>query len=222
MIVVGLCCTLCLLAGCGNQLPTTGSGQPAPAPPEPANTTPMATKQPTPGSTPGTTATAGSTPTATANPTPTPTPIPTVVASPPAVVAPSNQVTLTVEKSHYTTGETINITIANGLTTSIYAYDHQSGCTILSLELQNADGSWQNQHACREGLVTRAVTMVAGKTQVISLAPTAGMINGEANWTKGVYRLVLNYASGLPDTGGMQPNMASSTGAAYSATFRVE
>src|SRR5689334_21188739 len=75
-----------------------------------------------------------STPTATAASTTTPggTPVPTV--------PPAGAIALSTDRASYTTSGNIIVTLINGRATSIFAFDHQTSCTILTLQRQTASG----------------------------------------------------------------------------------
>ena len=126
-------------------------------------------------------------------------------------VPPTDAITLTTDHALYTTSSTIIVTLINGRSTSIYTFDHQTSCTILTLQRQTASG-WQAVGGCAMGRMTMHVEIKAGATMKISLAPSAGQIH-PAPWPAGTYRAVLNYAL-------QKQNMAAGT-MATSATFTV-
>jgi|SRR5690242_7420235 len=129
-----------------------------------------------------------STPTATAASTTTPggTPVPTV--------PPAGAIALSTDRASYTTSGNINIivTLINGRATSIFAFDHQTSCTILRLQRQTASG-WQAVGGCAQGRMTVQVEIKAGAKMKITLAPTAGQMH-PTPWPAGTYRVALNYS----------------------------
>ena len=163
------------------------------------------------------------TPTVTANatvplqgvPTHTPiTPVPTVVQGP--IV--SGQVTVMLDKKQYAASDKITALITNGLSSSIVVMDHQSSCTVLTLQMQ-ASSFWSKQASCQLSTVTRLITIPAKSSLVQSLSPGARTFANAIAWPKGQYRLVLSYATGSFDTG-HQGNFGPFT-PIYSATFTV-
>lgn len=131
-----------------------------------------------------------STPTATATSTATPggtsggTPVPSA--------PPTGAITLTTDHASYTTSGTIIVTLINGRSTSIFAFDHQTSCTILTLQRQTSSG-WQAVGGCAQGRMTVQVEIKAGATMKITIAPTVGQIH-PTPWPAGTYRAVLNYS----------------------------
>ena len=112
--------------------------------------------------------------------------------TPVSSVPPTNAITLTTDHASYTTSGTIIVTLINGRSTSIFAFDHQTSCTILTLQRQTASG-WQPVGGCSQGRMTVQVEITAGANMKITLAPTAGQIH-PAPWPAGTYRAVLNYS----------------------------
>jgi hypothetical protein len=107
-------------------------------------------------------------------------------------VPPTNAITLTTDHASYTTSATIIVTLINGRSTSIFAFDHQTSCTILTLQRQTASG-WQPVGGCAQGRMTVQVEIKAGANMKITLSPSAGQIH-PAPWPAGTYRAVLNYS----------------------------
>lgn len=119
----------------------------------------------------------------------------------------SGKVTVRVGKVQYTPDEAITITINNGLATGIAAANHQSGCTIVTLQWQDAQSNWQNQNRCRQGVMTRMITLPSHSSQVQTISPTSGTFAINAQWAKGNYRIAFNFtlnsadAESIPRTG---------------------
>jgi len=59
-------------------------------------------------------------------------------------------VAVVTDKSHYALSDTINATILNGLDHAIYAADHQTDCTVVSVQEQTSTG-WQTVGRCLPG-----------------------------------------------------------------------
>src|SRR5260370_30216473 len=72
--------------------------------------------------------------------------------------ATSGKVTLTLDKQHYTASDAIIVTIANGLATGIWVTDHQTNCTVVTVERQQ-DGQWQAVAPCRLMIATRMISL---------------------------------------------------------------
>ena len=104
---------------------------------------------------------------------------------------PTGSVVLTVASAKYTRSSTIIVTLTNRGSGSIFAYDHQTSCTILSLQRQTSGGG-QTVGACALGILTRQIEIRAGETMKIALAPGAGTIRA-APWPAGTYHAVLRY-----------------------------
>jgi len=112
--------------------------------------------------------------------------------TPVSSVPPTGAVTLTTDQASYTTSSTILVTLTNHRSTSIFAFDHQTSCTILTLQRQTASG-WQAVGGCALGRMTVQVEIQAGANMKITLAPAAGQIH-PTPWPAGTYRAVLSYA----------------------------
>ena len=111
----------------------------------------------------------------------------------------SGHVTVTISKAHYAPHETVDVTIANGLSSGILAADHQSDCTVLVIEHLTGT-NWQQLNPCLLMSPTRLIAFAAGTTTLQQLAPPSG--EGATGWPTGTYRIVLTYlqqASG-PET----------------------
>lgn len=127
-----------------------------------------------------------STPTATAASTATP------GGTPVSSVPPTDAITLTTDHGSYTTSATIIVTLINHRSTSIFTFDHQTSCTILTLQRQTSSG-WQAVGGCAQGRMTVQIEIQAGANMKLTLAPTAGQIH-PTPWPAGTYRAVLSYS----------------------------
>jgi hypothetical protein len=114
------------------------------------------------------------------------------------------QVTLTLDKQRYGARDAVVVTIANGLSRTIWAADHQTSCTVLVAERTQA-GAWVPVGTCRLMTPTRLTPLPAGSTTV--------HLNTSA-WPAGNYRITLNYNAG--DEG-----MSGPGGIVHSAEFAV-
>jgi hypothetical protein len=120
-------------------------------------------------------------------------------------------ITVTPDKQQYGHSDTIAVTIVNGTSTAIVAPDHQSNCTVVTLEWWTGQ-SWQPQNQCKLMIATRLIPIVPGATLVQQLHPQGGTPPG---WATGTYRVAFTYYVGTP------ANFSGSTTTIYSATFTV-
>lgn len=102
------------------------------------------------------------------------------------------QVTLTLDKQRYGAHDAVVVTIANGLSRTIWAEDHQTNCTVLVAEHAQA-GAWVPVGTCRLMTPTRSTPLSAGSTTV--------QLN-TSGWPAGNYRITLNYNAGDEGMGG--------------------
>jgi hypothetical protein len=117
----------------------------------------------------------------------------------------NGQVTLTLNRQQYATGDTITVTIHNGLSQMIWSADHKTACTVLAAEhLQN--GQWEAMGLCRLETPTLMVALPATSATVQQFA-TIG-------WPSGTYRVTLSYGDGDEGTGGP-------SGVAHSVEFTI-
>ncbi|GAC1460273.1 MAG: hypothetical protein PVSMB4_19260 [Ktedonobacterales bacterium] len=118
------------------------------------------------------------------------------------------QVTLATNQQRYAPSEPVVVTVTNGLAVRILAADHQSDCTVVTIERQN-DQTWQPQNPCRLMSPTRLIPLDSGSAMTLQLQPPQG--TGTAGWTPGTYRIALSYRHSASDEGTT----------IYSATFVV-
>ncbi len=117
----------------------------------------------------------------------------------------SGLVTLTLDKQSYTAGDTVAVTLHNGLTQAIWTADHKTTCTVITAErLQN--GQWAAVGGCRLMSPTTMVSLPAASATVQHLSSTG--------WPSGTYRVALAYTGGDAGTGGP-------SGVVYSVEFTV-
>ena len=122
---------------------------------------------------------------------------------------PTDAVALTPDHSTYTASSTIVVTVTNNRDTSIFTFDHQTSCTILVLQRQDASG-WKNVGGCAMGIATRRVEIKAGETMKIALAPGAGQIHATP-WAAGTYRATVHYTLPGQDVGAAGVTVATPT-----------
>ncbi len=165
-----------LLVGCGhNDGSASGSGVP-PSPPGSGNDV---------------------TPTSTgigSNATPSPTQ-PLAQSSTAAVI-------LQVGAASYPAGSTVHVTIKNQSNQTINFADHQTNCTVLTVQRQVGD-SWQAMAPCRQMIVTRLHALSAGASMDVSITTTGP-------WSAGVYRARLDYRGGSETVPGRTATVYSS------------
>jgi hypothetical protein len=106
-------------------------------------------------------------------------------ATPPDAVT-SGQVTLHLDKQHYSAHDTVVVAIANGLSQMIWATDHHTGCTMLVAEQAHA-GAWQGVDNCHLMTPTRLMALPPGVTVAYL---------GASGWPAGAYRITLTFSSG--------------------------
>ena len=104
--------------------------------------------------------------------------------------ASSGHVTVVTSKSHFGATETVLVTIANGLASSILAADHQSDCTVLAIEYWTGQ-TWQLQNPCLLRSPTRLVPFGAGTSTLQQLRPPSGP--NASGWLTGAYRIAFAY-----------------------------
>jgi hypothetical protein len=94
------------------------------------------------------------------------------------------RVSVTTNKSEYGESETILATVANGLDQTIATWDHQSYCTILTLQKMESTGGWADIAPCPLETPTRLVR-IAPHTEVSAKFPPGN--------SPGIYRLRLTW-----------------------------
>ncbi|MFI5273488.1 MAG: hypothetical protein ACHQ4H_10700 [Ktedonobacterales bacterium] len=106
-----------------------------------------------------------------------------------AVLTPG-QVTIVADNSHYTTSGTAILTISNGLIQTIWSADHQTNCTVLTLERQSG-ASWQPVGPCLSMRVTRMLPFVSNSQTQVKFAGIQGVTT---SWPAGTYRARFTYS----------------------------
>lgn len=160
------------------------------------------------GAAPNATATYKGTPTSvTKRATPSASPAATPVATGGAIVP--DQVTVTLDKAAYAVTDPITIYVNNGLAATIDTADHQTACTIVTMQ-QSFGAGWRAVGKCRLMTPTRLVPIAAHATSVVQLGGGPGQL-ASAPWPAGTYRIQFTY-NGPP---------SSTPSPVYSAEFRI-
>jgi len=114
---------------------------------------------------------------------------PTEVAAPTGATIVQGLVTVTLGKTRYTAGEAITVYINNGQTRSIFVANHQTSCSLVTLQLQSGS-AWQDVAPCLVKTPTGLIEIKPGTTNTQQvLAP-----GRPAGWPAGTYRVRLAYA----------------------------
>lgn len=106
--------------------------------------------------------------------------------------AANSDISITTGQGSYKTGDTIQVNVTNNLSTPIYAYDAQVGCSILQLSMQ-AGNNWETINSappCTQNRNPQLVKIDPGHTYSTNIASKAGGM-----LAPGHYRFTLNYAS---------------------------
>lgn len=115
-------------------------------------------------------------------------------------------VTVTTGKTQFAPAETITVFINNGLSQSIFVADHQTRCSLVTLEIQTG-GGWQPVAPCPLMTPTGLIEIAAGITNTQRL----GAPGASQQWAAGTYRVRLAYA----------PQRLGTATIIYSAPFAV-
>jgi len=123
------------------------------------------------------------------------------------------------DHSTYSPTEALRITVTNQLSAPIYAFDTQTSCSILGLQISHGS-QWVASDAahCPLGRAARSVEIAPGATYTATIsAATQGLPgSGVRYFTPGQYRFVLNYYTKSPASGGVGNPTTT-----YSATLTV-
>ena len=101
----------------------------------------------------------------------------------------SSPVTIITDQQRYSARDTVTATITNGVGSDILAADHQSNCTIVTIQRQDGQ-TWQPQNPCALKSATRLITLAPGSVTAQPLAPPA---SAAAGWAPGTYRIAFTY-----------------------------
>ena len=139
------------------------------------NSSPAGSNQPSP--TPTST-------TGTNQPSPTPTPTTGTKTTP---------VTLHITATSYHPNETIEVTLSNSGTSTIFFPDHLTNCTVIQLQHQ-VNGQWENVQKCLLMTATRLHSLNAGQSLLVKLVPALNHL-----WVIGNYQATISYGSSSED-----------------------
>jgi hypothetical protein len=131
--------------------------------------------------------------------------------TPSASSATPGQGTVTMDKQHYSAADPITATLTNGLVASIWAADHQTSCSVLTVEMQQGD-RWLPVGQCRSMITTRMVPFAAGSQTTVQLLGAG--TDPQNVWPAGTYRARFSYR-------GSESAVVGPTGTVYSAQFTI-
>ena len=102
---------------------------------------------------------------------------------------------ITTDHATYTTTAPIKFSVINQTKSAIYAFDTQSNCTILELEIQ-MNGQWEpsDDVACQTGKLPVRITIAPGQTYTGTISVSASK-GKSAALPPGTYRLALFYSN---------------------------
>ena len=112
--------------------------------------------------------------------------------------------------------DTVSVTVINGLPPPILVEDHQSGCTVVTLERQ-VDGGWLVVAPCQLETPTLLLSIPSGAAQTVTLRPAGGP--QPRVWQAGTYRFALRYSAG--DEGQTKSAALAPAAIVYSQTFTI-
>jgi hypothetical protein len=126
--------------------------------------------------------------------------------------ASSGPITITTDRTTYTTSDAIGVTISDGTTTDYYAVDGKSGCVIIQLQRYSTNrNAWVPLDPCASQIAVQAYAIAKNSQEQFSLPPTS---TADPNaWDAGLYRITVTYSS---NTDGV-----SATQEANSAAFQI-
>ncbi|MBS1786860.1 MAG: hypothetical protein JST85_04020 [Acidobacteria bacterium] len=103
-------------------------------------------------------------------------------------LTPTNQVIVATDKVAYQEQEPVALRINNDTDEAILTYDHQSYCSIVTVQRQNG-GDWEEVAPCLLGTMTRVVK-IPSRDQVDFKLPTE---SAASKLPQGIYRLEFTY-----------------------------
>lgn len=125
-----------------------------------------------------------------------PPPAATLPPLPGATVTPG-QLLVTTSRATYRTCDPIQVVIANGLNQTVYAADHQTACTVVTLQEQVGAG-WQSIGECKLETPTGLHAIAQGTAVAQTLTPGFGSVGGAGRgWPAGTYRVAFAYSTAL-------------------------
>ena len=125
--------------------------------------------------------------------------------------ASASQVTLTADFALYRASQPIGVTVQNLASTTYYALDGHSECTIVQLQLE-VGSSWQNVMPCSTGQPPQVLQVAPHTSVPFTMAPGDSPDNRNL-WAPGIYRVVLQLAT--------TPTASAMALQVYSAGFQI-
>jgi hypothetical protein len=116
----------------------------------------------------------------------------------PPVVSSKGPISFSINHSVYAPTDGVKITLTNLLTQTIYAFDHQASCSILSLQIEQ-QGTWMALTTANPDL---AKCPLSTPTRLVAISPNgsynatiiAGFLHqGDRQFAVGTYRLAFSY-----------------------------
>jgi hypothetical protein len=132
------------------------------------------------------------------------------------VIPTPGAVALRLGQMHAGVTDAVSVTVANDLPTAILVEDHQSECTVVTLERQEG-GGWLAVAPCQLETPTRLLPIPSGTAQTVTLRPEGGP--QPRLWQAGTYRFALHYSAG--EEGQTNPAALAPAGIVYSQTFTI-
>ncbi|HEU5440102.1 MAG TPA: hypothetical protein VFU88_12510 [Ktedonobacterales bacterium] len=128
----------------------------------------------------------------------------------------NSTVALTIGQAHYSSSASIGVTIHNAGSTTVYAREQSTNCSMVSLQ-RLVNGTWQPVYPCLDGRPHTTLGYVApGAAVPVELVPqSAGSVegggSGGASWPAGTYRAALSYTTSQSTAFGQGTLVYSST-----------
>jgi hypothetical protein len=128
----------------------------------------------------------------------------------PATTVPG-QVSVLMAPSAYAEGNVIQVTVTNGLGSTIYANDEKTDCSIVTLEQWTGD-AWEPIMGCGLRRSPATIPIGSGRGRDIQIDPASsnfGRAPGELGFGAGTYRITFTYRLD-PARGAAEPYSVSS------------
>lgn len=127
-------------------------------------------------------------------------------------------VSILTDRTTYAPTDSIRVSVANHLQSSIFSYDTRASCTILGLQVQ-VSGTWHDTTVARCSLGRPSMLVAIPAGQVYTATISAGSPGvSQTTFPPGTYRLLLSYSTSA--TQGPPAGGAGITNI-YSAAFQV-
>jgi hypothetical protein len=135
-----------------------------------------------------------------------------------AAVASAASVVLRTDASCYSATAPIIVTIENHTSTTIVFWDHQSGCSVVSIALRTHD-HWQQVASCSELSPNYMSTLAAEHRLLVTIGPPED--DGQHGWASGTYKAFFSYEVLRVQATATTPAIVGPGGAIESAAFSV-